>query len=147
LDPSRWDRKEFDWTNKPFVRDTIRSLFHIPVNFGAVMTRVHNAVESEEGYPGEPLWLADESSPWRSNIFMAVDRDIPGTEMTTLSGRFLTRVFEGPYKNAGKWAKEMAAHVANEGRTLKQMYFFYATCPKCAKHYGENNVVIFARVD
>jgi len=26
------------------------------------------------------------------------------------------------------------------------MYFFYTTCPKCAKKYGKNYVVILAEV-
>jgi hypothetical protein len=27
--------------------------------------------------------------------------------MTTLSGTFLTKVYEGPYRDAGKWAADM----------------------------------------
>jgi hypothetical protein len=26
------------------------------------------------------------------------------------------------------------------------MYFFYTTCPKCAKKYGKNYVVILAQI-
>jgi hypothetical protein len=66
--------------------------------------------------------------------------------MEKLSGKFLTKVFEGPYRQAGTWAREMEAHVTGKGHTMKKLYFFYANCPKCAKHYGRNQVVLFAQV-
>ena len=66
--------------------------------------------------------------------------------MVRISGTFLTRVFEGPYKNMGKWVKEMKAFVKTKGREIKKLYFFYTTCPKCAKVYGKNYTVILAEV-
>jgi hypothetical protein len=41
----------------------------------------------------------------------------------------------------------METHVREHGRTLQKLYFFYATCPKCAKQFGKNQVVGFARVE
>jgi len=67
--------------------------------------------------------------------------------MAKLSGKFLTKVFEGPYQNAGKWAVEMKDYVASKGKELKKLYFSYTTCPKCAKAYGKNYVVLFAQID
>lgn len=29
---------------------------------------------------------------------------------------------------------------------MEQLYFAYTTCPKCAKAYGHNWVIVFARV-
>lgn len=147
LDTERWDENEFTWQNKRFLKDHVRSLFHIPVNFGAVMTRDHAAIEAAEGYAREPLWLTDEVSPWRSDIYMAVDKDIPNADMDELSGTYLTKVFEGPFGDVGKWTKSMQKYVSGQGRDVKKMYYFYATCPKCAKHYGKNQVVLFAKVD
>jgi hypothetical protein len=40
----------------------------------------------------------------------------------------------------------MRDHVAARGRTLERLYFGYTTCPKCAKAYGKNYVVLFAKV-
>lgn len=40
----------------------------------------------------------------------------------------------------------MQGHVAAKGRTLEKLYFGYTTCPKCAKAYGKNYVVLFAKV-
>jgi len=67
--------------------------------------------------------------------------------MTSLSGTFLTKVFEGPYQNVGEWAQEMKEYVESKGRKLKKLYFSYTTCPRCAKAYGKNYVVLFAQID
>ena len=66
--------------------------------------------------------------------------------MVKLSGEFLTKVFEGPYREAGKWVREMEQFVSSNDRQLQKLYFFYTTCPRCAKHYGKNYVVVFAEV-
>lgn len=33
------------------------------------------------------------------------------------------------------------------GCELRKLYFFYATCPKYAKHFGQNHVVLFGQVE
>ena len=66
--------------------------------------------------------------------------------MTTISGTFMTKVFEGPYKDIRNWVKEMTEYVASKRQKTEKIYFFYTTCPKCAEHYGKNYVVILAKV-
>jgi hypothetical protein len=66
--------------------------------------------------------------------------------MTTIFGTFLTKVFEGPYQNAGKWALEMREYVEAKGKKSDKLYFSYTACPKCAKAYGKNYVVLFAQI-
>lgn len=146
FDPTTWNEKETTWTEKPFVQGRIRSVFHIPINFGGVMTRLHRAVEAAAAYPEEPLWLSDEASPWYSNIFLAVDRDVPSMNMTRISGVFLSKTFEGPFRNMRGWMQEMTAFVASRGKKAEKFYFYYTTCPKCAKQYEKNYVVILAKI-
>jgi len=93
------------------------------------------------------LMLFDEKSLWGSDIYIDVAREVPGAQMAEISGKFLTKVFEGPYNKAGEWAKEMQDYVAGQGQTIKKLYFSYTTCPKCAKAYGKNYVVLFAQVN
>ncbi|MEK7611126.1 MAG: hydrolase [Patescibacteria group bacterium] len=78
--PEPWDEKEMTWTDKLFLKDHVRSFFHIPLNFGQVMV------------------------------------------------------------------KEMGTFVTAKGKQIKKLYFFYTTCPKCAKHYGKNYTVLVAQV-
>jgi hypothetical protein len=146
-DREKWDRREFVWEEKPFLKDHIRAFLHIPLNYGAVISRDNEAIETAEAYPEEPIWLTDEVSPWGSDIYVAVDRDVPNQEIVEISGKFLTRYFEGPYKNIGDWIKETKAYAREEGYEPEKLYFYYATCPKCAKKLGANQVVAFAKVE
>lgn len=146
LDADHWDGKEITWEAKPFLRDHIREFVHVPLNYGSVITRDNEAIEKAAAYPEDPLWLTDEVSPWGSDIYLAVDGEVPGAKIDHLSGTFMTKVFEGPYRHIGKWTKAMDQHVHDAGHEVDKMYFYYATCPKCAKHFGKNQVVLFAKV-
>ncbi len=83
---------------------------------------------------------------WGADIYIDVMNDVPDATMAMISGTFLTKVFEGPFRNIGTWIKEMNAYVASKGKTTKKLYFYYTTCPKCAKVYGKNYVVLLAQV-
>ncbi len=45
-----------------------------------------------------------------------------------------------------KWIDDMKVFVNAKGMSMKKMYFFYTICPKCAKKYGKNYVVILAQI-
>jgi hypothetical protein len=94
----------------------------------------------------ESIMLMDDRGLFASDIYIAVDRPVPGARMVTLSGNFLSRVYEGAYQDAGKWAADMAFYVQSKGNALQKLYFSYTTCPSCAKAYGKNYVVLFAQV-
>jgi len=145
FNPEPWQEKEIVWTDKRFVTDHVMSFFHIPLNFGAVMTKNMGLIEKAGAKAPVQLMLSDESL-WGSTIYIDVAKDVPGAQMTTLSGTFLTKVFEGPYANIGKWINEMTTFVTSKGKQMKKIYFFYTACPKCAKHYGKNYVVLFAQI-
>jgi hypothetical protein len=105
-------------------------------------------IEEAGAFPEDPIWLTDEVSPWGSEVYVAVDRDVLlGAKIEKLSGTFRTNVFEGPYRDAGRWAREMESIVHAEGRVLRRLFFFYAACPKCVKRFGKNQVVLFAQVE
>lgn len=147
LDPKLWDKRELAWSGKLFLKDHIRSFLHIPLNFGSVISRDHATVQQAEAYPEEPFWITDEVSPWGADIYLAVDRPVPGATLEQLSGKFFCRVFEGPYRNINKWCREMEQHVTKRGQYVKKMYFYYPYCPKCAKHFGKNEVVLLAQTE
>jgi hypothetical protein len=146
FNPEPWDGKEVTFKDRLFVKDRVRSLFHIPVNFDKVMVKNMEKIEAADALAPEPLMLSDENSLFGSDIYIEVSKDVPGVELVKMSGTFLSKVFEGPYKDAGKWAKEMVNYVKSKGRELKKMYFFYTTCPACARFYGKNYTVILAEV-
>ena len=146
FDPEPWNEKEITFTDRMFVKDSVRSIFHIPVNFGSVMKRNMEKIEKEEALDRDFILLLDEKSLWGSDIYIAVDRNVPGSDVVKLSGTYLTKVFEGSYKDMGKWVKDMGSYAKSKSKAVKKMYFYYTTCPKCAKHYGKNYTVLFAQV-
>lgn len=146
FDPEPWQDKEITWSGKLFVKDHVTSFLHIPLNMGRKIIKNIELIEKANAKAPQQLMLTDEKSLWGADIYIDVAKDVPGAQTATLSGTFLTKVFEGPYQNAGKWAKEMEGYVKDRGKELKKLYFSYTTCPKCAKAYGKNYVVLFAQV-
>ncbi len=90
--------------------------------------------------------LSHELSPWAAEHYFAITKEVPGQEMCRLSGDFLTKVCEGHFKDAPKWEKEIEACATGRGQRVDKTYFFYTTCPRCAKYYGKNYVVAVAQV-
>jgi hypothetical protein len=146
FNPEPWDDKTVAWENKRFVKDRVRSFLHIPLNFGGVMRRNMRVIEAAGAKPENMAVLADENSLWGADVYIEVTKDVPGVKMATISGTFLSKVFEGPYQNVHTWVEEMQAFVAAQGKNLEKLYFYYTTCPKCAKKYGKNYVVLLAQV-
>ena len=140
--PDGWNEQELHFKNKLFLKATTRSLFHIPINMGSVFPKTLAAIEKADAMPKEEfIVLSYDPSAWTEEHYFDVTKDVPDQKMVQLTGDYLTRVFEGPYKNAPKWEKEMASFVESKGKKVKKTYFFYTTCPKCAKYYGKNYVV------
>ncbi len=146
FNPEPWDGKELRWQDKLFVKDRVTSVFHIPLNFGAVMKRNVGLIEAAGANPQIMVILSDENSLWGADVYIEVTKDITGAKMTSISGTFLSKVFEGPYRNMRQWIEEIKAFVQSKGKSLHKLYFFYTTCPKCAKKYGKNYVAILAQV-
>ena len=146
FDPAPWDEKEVVFENRLFIKDRVRSFLHIPLNFGKVMVRNMEKISAADALEPEPLMLSDENSLWGSDIYIAVSKEVPDAEMVSISGTYLTKAFEGPYKDIRKWVVQMQQYVNSKAKDMKKMYFFYTTCPKCAKHYGKNYVVILAEI-
>jgi len=146
FDPEPWDEKEITWQDKKFVKDRVRSFLHVPLNFGAVMKRNMTRIEAAGAESDEVIVLSDENSLWGADVYIAVAADVPNATMATLSGTFLSKVFEGPYQNVRKWMEATKDLVAARGKEIRKLYCFYTTCPKCAKKYGKNYVVILAQV-
>ena len=146
FDPESWDDKLIQWEEKQFVKDRVRSFFRIPLNYGSVITRNGALITAADAMLDNPVVLMDENSLFGADMYIEVTRQVPETKMVTISGTFLTKVFEGPFKNMGSWIAEMKTYVDNKERELKKLYFYYTTCPKCARKYGNNYVVLFAQI-
>jgi hypothetical protein len=147
FDPNPWNEQEVVWDGKLVLRTHVRCLFHIPLNFGGVMRRVMAKIAEASAAAEEIIVLSEDESLWRSTVYIAVGQEVPDEDMVALSGTFMCKVFEGPYRNMGKWIAEMKAFLESRDIFSRKMYFYYTTCPKCAKKYGKNYVVMLAKYD
>ena len=142
FNPKGWNEQELHFRDKLFVKAKTCSLFHIPLNMGKVFTKTSKEIEKAQASSDDNfIILSLEKSPWSAEHFFSVKKDVPGQEMTKMSGDYFTKVFNGQYRNMPQWCKELEDLIQKKGKKSKQLYFFYTTCPSCAKVYGENYVV------
>jgi hypothetical protein len=144
FNPQPWDEKEITWQSKLFLKDRIKSFLHIPLNFGKVVVKNMEKIKNADAI-GEQLMLVDENSLWGADAYIAVSKEIPDAQIERISGTFLTKVFEGPFKDIKKWIKQMDEFAKSRNFNYNKIYFSYTTCPKCAKFYGKNYVILFAK--
>jgi hypothetical protein len=147
FDPKPWDRKVIEWDNKMFVKEKVFTIFYMPINFGSVMKRVMNNMDKAGA--GCPDWLAlsDHTSMFNMDVYCATDKGLPDSENVKMSGKFLCRVYEGPYSDTKKWMEDFNRYAEDEEKRIKKYYMWYTTCPKCAKKYGKNYVVTFGKFE
>lgn len=144
IDPKDWDEKEIVWENKKFVTDQVKCFMSIPVDMKQKMQHNMNLIKAADAKPGKFLMLTD-GSKFKMDIYIDVTKDVPDAKMTEISGSFLTKVFDGPFTDIGKWKKAMQQYVLDQEKELKKLYVFFTACPKCAEKYGHNYVVLFAQ--
>ncbi len=142
FNPQGWDDQELHFQEKLFVRAKTMSIVHIPFNMGKVFKKTFKAIE-DAGAMDENnfIVMSRDLSAWSAEHLFAVSHPVSGQEMVRLNGEFLTTVFEGPYKEVPRWYKPAVQSAKDRGKVTDKVYFFYTTCPKCAKTYGKNFVV------
>ena len=151
--------KVITWSDKPFVKDGTMCFFYVPLAFGRAVIRTMKRISdagAEHPSKSDVMILSDCTSPWYANIFVSTTKeDIPGAQVKKISGTFLAKAYEGEYSNMGKWVKETKEIVRTSslGKDMvsadlenMKIYFHYPTCPKCAKKFGKNYVVVMAKL-
>lgn len=143
-----WDDTVVTFENKPFIRLYTKSFLFMPLNMGRVMTRLQQAAEQAGATmpPQQAMTLSRDISPWKAEQLYAVSEPVDGADNLALDGTYLSKVFEGPYRDAKKWYDTMQAMAKSKGKTVVKTYFFYTTCPNCAKHYGHNYTIVLADI-
>lgn len=146
IDPNEWDGKTFSFIDKPFAVVRTHSIFHVPVDMASVMRRTQARIDQADARAADALVLSHDVSPWRALHYVAVTGEVPGMDVVRMSGRFLTKVFDGPYRQTREWEQQLREYALARGEVPVHTYFFYTACPRCAETFGSNYVVGFARV-
>lgn len=150
FDPAPWNKKTIVWKDKPFLFRTVPQFLHMPLPgvYGKAITEMYESADYEGIIPGQKdsLLLAYDPSPWKSELYLSITAEKPGLQIRKISGTFMTQVFDGPYNGIPSYIREMDVWLAENGKQAKKYFFYYTTCPKCAKKYGHNYIVAFAEV-
>lgn len=147
FDPEPWDNKVLDWKDKVFLKEKVKTFFFMPLNFGSVMKRLDGKIKAAVAVTPAYMCLSDHTSKWNMDIYVEVDKEVPGAECVKLSGKFLSKVYEGPFRDTAKWCKDYENYVKEKNFNIKKWYMWYTTCPKCAKEYGKNYVTILCEIE
>ncbi len=150
FDPSLWDEKSHSWENKLFIRKCIPQILHIPVpgKYGKAVQFLWNQAVTANAQVDQPdfLLLSYDPSPWKSELYMSVKHEVPGADHVKISGSFISKVFQGPYNHVPKYIREFDIYLSRKNKLATRYFFYFATCPVCAKNYGYNYIVAFAEV-
>jgi hypothetical protein len=147
FDPIPWDDKTIEWNDKPFIRDKVCTFFYMPLNFSGVMKRFDEKVTKAGAIVPDWLCLSDHTSKWNMDLYLAVDKTIPDAENTKFSGKYYCKVYEGPFRDIGKWMVDCKSIINSKGLIVNKYYMWYTTCPRCAKKYGKNYVVLVGQIE
>lgn len=147
----KWDKKTFNWENKLFLKESIVTLFHIPFPpmIGKKVMKMHSLAEKAEATipdKTDALILFRDPSAFKSEIYYSVVKHVDGANNTMISGLFVAGVFDGPYNSIPKFIKQMDSYLEEKSQIAKDYYVHYTYCPKCAKEYGHNYMILFALV-
>ena len=146
FNPDSLDGKEINLNGRKFLKKRYACFFHVPINIGQVMKQTCAIASEAQAMPEDALWLCDENSPWGADLYLEINKDLPGQITSSLDGIYLCKIFDGPYKEMPKWIEEMKEFVEKKGKKTDKILAYYTTCPKCSKKYGHNYVGLLAKI-
>ena len=146
FNPAPWQGKLHTWKSKRFLKEKVFCLFYMPLNFGGVVVSLMKKMGAAGATCPGNLGLSDHTSLFNMDFYVATDKEVPGCENVKISGKFLSKAYEGPFEKTGVWCNDFAAYAKKRGFKLGKMYMWYTVCPSCAKAYGKNYVVLFAQI-
>lgn len=142
--PEHYDNKLFDLSDLHFIQASTKSLMYVPTNMDKVFTKTQADIEaSGQGIHDRYLILSQDVSPFKCNHYFMTQGPVKDYPNIEIKGNYLAKVYEGDFKDMGKWVKDFSKVLKEHGNPKSSIYTFYTTCPNCAKVYGHNYVVLF----
>ena len=147
--PHAWDEKTFVFDDMLFAKAKSRSFLYMPLNFSKMMTQSQQYIDKAGAQdPDRYFILSQDKSKWHSEHYFKVTKNVPEMEMVKLKGHYMSKVYSGEYKEIPRFIEEFRKYLNLQDQSIdmKEFYVFYTTCPKCAKIYGKNYMVLFSKV-
>ena len=115
FNPEGWDKRRLHFEDKLFVRAKTRSVNHVPLDMAPVFEKTFSDIEKAGAYDEKNfIILSRDTSPSDAEHFFAVSKEVPDQEIVHWSGDYVTKVFEGPYRDAPRWEEEVKAEATPE---------------------------------
>ena len=150
----KWDNKTFVWDKKPFIKETIPTLFHIPFPpmIGNKITKMMKYAEDAkmlDPNKEDTLILFQDPTPFKTIIYLGVTGVVPNANNTSLSGTYEAKVYDGSFNDVPKFVNDMNSKLVKNGKSKPKdsdYFIHFAYCPKCAEKYKHNYMILFAKV-
>lgn len=151
FNPEKWNNKTHKWKDKLFLKETIPTFFHMPFPpmIGKKIVKMMKIAEREKAIDKDKqnvLVLFHDPSAFKSEIYLSITKNISNENVSKISGTFVSKVFDGAFNAVPKFIKEMDGYLKKQNKKAKDYYVHYAYCPKCAKKYGHNYMILFAEI-
>ena len=154
FEPARWDKKEFDWKDKQFIKESMPTFMHMPfppmiAKKITKMMELATAADKISKDKKDVLVLFQDPSAFKSNIYISVTGHVPGANNVKISGKYMARVYDGPYNAVPKFINDMNKYLKKEGKKTPEngdYLIHYAYCPKCEKKFGHEYMILFAKI-
>lgn len=146
FNPIPWDNVLVSWHEKYFLTEKSRTIFYMPLNFGGTMKKLFAKANTVGATNFDAMYLSEHTSKWNMKMLLSLDKEVPGAESEKLTGQFYCKVYEGNFKDSGKWEKDFSLLAKSNNYTFKRRFSWYTTCPDCAKKYGKNYVVLMGQI-
>jgi len=144
FDPKEWDKKNFKWKKKRFVKSKAFCFLGNPIGYKKAVVEILKKVRAVSANVPNLMCLSEDIKKWNMDILMAVDRDIPDSLMVELSGEFVSRVYEGELKKKKIWDSDFQEYVSSKKVKIDKIFRWFVTCGKCSRRFKKNYVVYIA---
>ena len=140
-----WDENIFEWKRKNLSKTRYLQFF-TPEIFGSVLKKPDKQIRNKNAVIPDNTGISDHTLKLNMDIYIAVDKEIPGGQNTTMSGTFVSK-FTKDHPVIPKSGTKISLRVAKL-RDIKtdKIFMWFTTCPKCAKKYGKNYVVFWLKL-
>ena len=146
--PGQWEERIFNFGEYTFIKSHTNSMMFVPLNMDKIMTRVITDITKAKAmFADKVLILSQDVSAFKTEHLFLVNGEVPGYKPQKLEGLYFCKVYDGPFKQMSDFMKDFDEVLRLKGRTLKEVYAYYTTCPKCAETYQHNYIALFAKVD
>lgn len=151
FETEKWNNVQHAWNAKPFLVETVPEIFHIPLpgTYPKAIQRMWKRAHDAGVAPGpnDFLLLAHDPTAFKSELYMSVTGEVPGGRNEKFTGTFYSKVFEGRYSDIRRFIHQMQESLDAKKMIARKHYIYFPYCPKCARKYGHNYIVILSELE